>query len=134
MTRQISSYPEMLSSWEIMIKAVSANPEDAPHLQEQFGQLTAFLEQARSIVAEQAAVTARRQDLSKQLRETISAGNKLATLVRHGLKNRYGNDSEKLVEFGIQPLRRRIRPVKAKSTGDAAPSAPPSSIPPIPTE
>lgn len=134
MSRQISSYPEILASWEMMIKAVTANPEDAPHLQEQFSQLTAFLEQARAIVAEQAAVTARRQELSKQLQQAISAGSKLATLVRHGLKNRYGNDAEKLVEFGIQPLRKRTRSVKAKSSGASAPSVAPSSIPPAPTE
>ena len=55
-------------------------------------------------------------------------GRKLATYLRVGLKQNYGNRSEKLVEFGLQPLRIRH---KAADTPTAKPksSAPSTTIP-----
>src|ERR687895_2551321 len=83
--------------------------------------LRGLLEQARNLSAQQSALTASKQEVSKQLRRTIRQGQKLVDVMRTGAQEHFGVDSEKLVEWGLQPFRGRTR--KAATTPPEKPDA-----------
>jgi hypothetical protein len=98
-----------VSGWERFLTALAANLNDFTHVEEHRGQLQLLLERARVLTVEHDLHTAAKQDAARQLADILGEGSKLATFLRNAVKVRYGNRSDKLVEFGVQPLRRRRR-------------------------
>ena len=91
--------------WSLMSGAMDVNEDRFIHLAEQRAELRNSLAEARALVLEQAASTAAKQIATQRLQRVITEGRKLATFLRRGVKQEYGNRSEKLLEFGIKPLR-----------------------------
>src|SRR4051812_10013984 len=120
--KKSQSYGDTLKEWELITEACTVNAVDLHNLAEQRDQLEALLTQAKSVRTEQAAFTASRQDRSSQLATVLDDGRKLASFLRAGIKQRYGNRSEKLAEFGVRPLRpRRSSPSTQPPPGPEAP-------------
>ena len=88
------------------------NAADLPFLEVPKASLAAQLAQAQDINKQQDILTASKQDASKQYRLVLVEGQRLANAMRAMVKAHYGIRSEKLVEFGIQPFRGRVRKVK----------------------
>jgi hypothetical protein len=117
-----------LNGWEHLLASMEANAQDFPQLETYRAQLKTMLDNARAASAQQAAMDATKQEATKNLQAMLVQGRKLATFLRGGVKQRYGDKSEKLVEFGLAP----VRP-KAKATGEQKPPAtPPPVTPPTP--
>jgi hypothetical protein len=96
---------ESLGRWRHLTGAVE---ENASELQEIVGparRLAGVLNEAGGIISQQAQFRANKQQASQRIQDLMSLGQKLATLVETGLRERYGNRSEKLAEFKIQPFR-----------------------------
>ena len=106
-------FSTVVTGWEQLLVALLANAPQFLHLEEQRTRLQQLLERARQLATEQDLHTAAKQEASKELEAVLLEGRKLATFLRNGVKDRYGNRNEKLVEFGLQPFRRRRR-----ETGD----------------
>jgi hypothetical protein len=121
-------YLNFLNGWEQVNTAVEANAEELANLEGLRIKLQGLLDQARSLTALQAALTASKQEASKQLRQMIRQGEALADVMRTGVREHYGNTSEKLVEFGMQPFRGRARAATRKP-----PENPPVEIAESPT-
>lgn len=117
-------YMNTVNGWDKMDTAVTANPEKVPELQGNVIALREKSQRARSLFAEQAALTAAKQAVTKELQKVIQEGNAHAKFIREGLKAYLGKDNEKLIEFGVQPFRGITR--KPKSP------APETSTPPVP--
>jgi hypothetical protein len=80
---------------------------------------------------EQASLTARKQDITRRLQyETVEA-HRLATVLLLGIKAHYGIDSEKLVEFGMQPFRGRTRKVQEPETPPLPEAPAPAVVPDV---
>lgn len=109
------TYAEIQKRLELWSKALAANSEEIAHLEGPRKQLEALLEQVKALTARQASLTASKQEVSKQLAELHRQGRFLDTFLAAGLRQHYGNRTEKLVEFGLQPFRSqpRIREVDA---------------------
>ena len=118
-----------LEDWEQIIAAYASNQPDLQHLEAQRAELASLVDQARSASRQQESHTAGRQDMSRQLEAVIERGRKLATFLRAGAKERYGNRSEKLVEFGVQPLRTRSKPKSIQPPPGPEAVAPDSNSP-----
>ena len=103
------SYAKTLKKLELRVKALAANIEETPHLKLLLAQLEALLAQLKELSAEQARLTASRQEVSKQLAEVNDKAQKLMNVVDLGVKGHYGNRSETLVEYGLQPYRSKPR-------------------------
>jgi len=73
---------------------------------------------------EQAERTADKQDLTRQFQEALADAQRMATAMRAALKSHYGPDSDKLVEFGIQPFR-----FKSRKRTEPEPPPPPIEAP-----
>jgi hypothetical protein len=136
MTRE-TTYAGLLGSTSALTTALAANAADLPHLELTRAKLEQLLADTAVTVKQQNAVTATKQDLSKKLRKQITEGQRLTTALQKLLKEHYGLDSEKLVEFGMQPFRGRktkvvppvvveVKPATATPT-TPAPAATPHS-------
>jgi hypothetical protein len=121
-------YGVTLNGWERLMASLEANAQDFPQLESYRVQLKALLDAAKESSAHQAAMAATKQEATKRLRETLVSGRKLASFLRNGIRQQYGNRAEKLVEFDLKPLR---APVKAAQTPQA--SKPPVTPTPHPT-
>lgn len=122
---------ETLDGWERLTTPMGAIPTQFPSLEDDRQQLVSILTQSRDLVIQQAALTASKQDISKRLDALLTEGRKLATFLRTGVKQKLGNRSEKLVEFGLQPLR-AARSRKPTPPPEQVSPAPPSPADPKP--
>jgi hypothetical protein len=107
MANQETRRSDFLAAWEQLIASLTANADDVPHLEAPRLKLQEFLENARSLIQQQDFHDASKQAASQQLDVFLVNGKKLATFLRTGIREHYGNRSVKLVEFGIQPFARR---------------------------
>ena len=119
-------YGSTLNGWEHLLASLEANAGDFQPLERYRRELAAMLEGARESMAQQAEATARKQAASQRLQGLLVDGRKLATFLRHAARRQYGERSEKLAEFNLQPFRGRPRQIP-----EAEPPAPP---PPAPAE
>jgi hypothetical protein len=114
---------QTLSAWQELTTSLAANAADLPFLEAHRVQLADMLKQAQDLAAQQAALAASKQDVSKRLQGMLDEGRKIASFLRLGVKQHYGTRAEKLVEFRIRPFRGR----------KAAKSNPPTPEPPATT-
>jgi hypothetical protein len=122
------------SSWKNLSTSLAANSADLPHLEGHRTLLAETLSRAEDLTNQQAALTASKQEISLQLEKVMGEGRKLATFLRVGVKQHYGNRAEKLIEFGLRPLRARsksdtvpTKPSPDPTTGTPAPGKPTAS-------
>jgi hypothetical protein len=132
MAKQLTRYSDFVTEWEHLIATVAANTADLAHLEAPRAKLQGFLDQVRVLAQQHDLHTANKQQTAKQLQTLLAAGKKLATFLRTGIKEHYGNRSEKLLEFGVPLFRRRKRGEPAEPEPPAGEN-PPAEVPPIST-
>jgi|SRR5215210_4891213 len=88
--------------------------KDLPYLAELISELGLVRKAVTELETERLALTARRQQITRDLEALKNRGRTLATRVRAGILTKYGSDSEKLTQFGMQPRRRRIGEARAE--------------------
>lgn len=123
-------YGVTINGWERLATSMETNAQDIPHLEAQRQELADTLVQVREVSTRQAALTAAKQEATKELQTLLAEGRKLATFLRAGIRQRYGNRSEKLVEFNLQPFRSRSRPAAEPPKAPEPPApAPAGNVP-----
>lgn len=103
-----TTYAGMRGDWHKLGVTVSTNPELA-YLEAQRVRLDDLFSHAGEILQKQGALIAAKQEMSKELRDVMSEGQRLANVLRAAIKSHYGIRAEKLAEFGVQPFRGRRR-------------------------
>ncbi|MFL6290031.1 MAG: hypothetical protein ACJ759_03970 [Thermoanaerobaculia bacterium] len=98
-------YMNKVHGWDKMDVAVTANAEKVPNLEVNLAGLRERAQRARNLFAQQAALQAAKQEVTKELQQVIQEGDALVKFLREGLKAYLGKRSEKLIEFGVQPFR-----------------------------
>jgi hypothetical protein len=107
-----NSYAETVNGWEELLAALEQNSGDLTQLEIPRQRLQIILDQIKAFASEQAALSASRQLATSRIEYQLVQGRKLATVLRASVREYYGNRSEKIAEFGLQPLRtRRPAPV-----------------------
>jgi|SRR6185312_878506 len=101
---------QQFKEWRKVAIAVAANLADLPGAVVQHAELVGVIEEVDRILAEQAVFQASKQMTSRRLQTLVNQGGKLNTVLKAIAKQRYGHGNDKLVEFGIQPLRSRPKP------------------------
>ena len=102
----------ILGSLQRLRGSADSNAAEIPHLDGTRLKLGTVLERAAEISQQQAAFKASRQTAAKELQKLLVEGQRLATILRLGIKEHYGIRSEKLAEFHLQPFRGRPRAAK----------------------
>ncbi|HYN20241.1 MAG TPA: hypothetical protein VE078_04720 [Thermoanaerobaculia bacterium] len=120
---EISSFADFMADWDRLIKGVQNNQSILPDLEGLVGPLEGFLNEAKDLDSGKAAARSQLSQGAKRSRSLIPEGRAAASRLRSALKAHFGGHNEKLVEFGIAPLRaRRLAP----------PADPPPPSPAIP--
>lgn len=120
------SYGAVFKEWRDLLAAIAENAGDLQDLEARRVKLEAILDEASEISTRQADYTASRQEASRRLEALTAAGQKVATFLRVGVREHYGNRSEKLAAFRMQPLRGRPR---ATAPTEPIPAPPPEPEP-----
>ena len=94
---------------EIRSTAMEANKVDLPHLEGTRQKVEEMLTEMRDLTTKQASLTASKQEVTKRLKALTNEGSKLLTFVDTGIRQHYGNRSEKLLEFDQRPFRSQPR-------------------------
>jgi len=94
---------------ELRSAALAANSADLPHMEVPRQKVDAMLTELKDLTTQQASLTASKQDISKRLAALNNEGQRMITFVDVGVRQHYGTQSEKLVEFGQQPFRPQPR-------------------------
>ena len=118
-SRRHPSPGKLLQEGEIVSRSVSANVEDLPHLQWSGEKLQGQLREIQALAIRASALQAEKQEVNRQLRESLDGASKLITFLQAGAREHYGASAEKLVEFGIQPFRGYKRRASKKKTEEA---------------
>jgi hypothetical protein len=105
--------------WRKVSVSAAANAADLPQAEITRGSLEKVITEVDKIVIDQGAYQASKQMASQRLQALLDQGDKLTTVLKTIIRQHYGSGSDKLVEFGIKPL--RVRP---KAT--VVPPAPPA--------
>ena len=124
---KIPEYLNTLNGWAQALAGVAAYAAELPYLAEPGSRLGNLLQQANSLSTEYSALTATKQDVGKRLQQTLREGDALASFLRKGARERFGTRSEKLVQFGLKPLRTRFRSVTQPEEPDPETPAPPTT-------
>ena len=107
---------QQAKEWRAVATATAANAADLPGAAVQLAALQEVIDEVDKILAEQAAFRASKQMASQRLKALFNQGGKLSTVLKVIAKQRYGHGNDKLVEFGIQPLRSRPKPTVVPPT------------------
>lgn len=112
---------------EQLVTAIAKNPELVPSTERFRASLEAALANIRTLIGTQKTLIADKQKVTQDLRVALQEGRNLAMNVRAIAKGEVGTRSEKLVEFGIAPLRPRTRKRKPPQGPDELDRAPAAS-------
>lgn len=123
---RIRQYTHRFNTWDQTTSAVAVKV-DLKHLEVPNTKLQNLAVEGRGLVLEQAALDARKQEVTSRLQQLLQEGDTLTDLLRTGVRQHYGYQSEKLVEFGMQPLRPEARKAKAKKSPE--PTSPEATHP-----
>jgi len=107
---------EKFQVWRDVAAATSANVSELTGTETRLTALQGVLTEVDKILGERAAFQANKQMTSQRLKVLVSQGDKLTAVLRFMAKQHYGHGSDKLVEFGVQPLRSRPKPTTEPST------------------
>jgi hypothetical protein len=94
--------------WSRLIATVRTNAGDVPYLLELSSELEIVLGGVRKLEIKRSALDAQRYQTTRDIQGLKGRGRILAARMRSGLNTKYGFGSEKLIEFGMSPRRRRI--------------------------
>lgn len=103
------SYKEKLVDWGTLADNVASHLTDFPHLATDQKALADLVTQARGMQDQRDTTKAGLQDLNQQRRALASQATRLQNRLAAGVRNAYDVDSERLVEFGIKPVRKKVR-------------------------
>lgn len=128
MTKE-TTYSGILGEMQRFHASMAASIAEIPHLELAHARFGEILSRARDVAVRQAALIAEKQELSLQLKAAISDCQRLATMLRQGLKQHYGIRSEKLAEYGLPPFRGRKLKAKPEPEEPETPTPTPAEKP-----
>jgi len=102
-------YAVTVGGWNTLGEGLEHNADDYPELEKHRLLLKELATSAGSLVTRRNALEAEKQAVTSELQAILDKGRRVASLLRAGMRLKYGTGSEKLVEFGLQPRRRRSR-------------------------
>lgn len=102
-----TSFADLMTNWDRLLAKVADNINDLQHLEAYRAQLAVEWEGARAAHLRQSEMQVHMQQATRDLEEFLGRCNDLAVRIRSGVKTTYGNRSEKLIEFGLRPIRSR---------------------------
>ncbi len=129
-----NSKPERIARWKVMAVGLEPQLQELPLVVPLHTELKGIILQSEELDARHEALKAETQEINRTRDELATRGDELRNRLAAALKTVHGFDSERLIEFGIRPTRRRGRDRKARKrrgqpqVTPAAAAAPDSTI------
>jgi hypothetical protein len=120
---------DFVTDWEATLTNCRNRAAELPDLSSYIVPLETLLAEAKVLTARKKSLRGVKQQETLDLQEVMSNGREAAIRLRAALKAHYGPKSERLIEFGMRPLRKRVRkpeaevkpkPVEPASVSEAA--------------
>ncbi len=124
-----TAYPDIFQDWSLLLAAVRKNLEALPGIEPLFREMERVAAEAKSLKGDQDELQARRQKATQDLKEKIREGRDLAIVLRGIVRSRLGPRNERLVQFGIAPIRKRGPRSRGKAAGNSDASQPANEEP-----
>jgi hypothetical protein len=99
----------MVTDWETLLKNVTDTAAELPSLDAYKAPLEQLLTQAKGGIALSQARRGLKQQETKDLRLMMGQGKDAAAKLRSAIKAHFGAKSERLIQFGMKPARKRKR-------------------------
>jgi hypothetical protein len=109
---QPTSYADHMRLWDHRLRVMVQNGDDFEDQTPRRTRLQGILDEANGIIVSQSTATAAKQEFSQRLAALMTEGRKLATFLNACIRAQYGDSSEKLAEFKLQPFRGRVPKVE----------------------
>jgi len=109
----ITAYADLFRDWEGVSGACAQNAPLLPKSEALRPELDAILTQAKDLKIQQENLAGNRQAMTQRLVELVKTGREIARRLRNQIKVELGDKSEHLVQFGVAPLRKRVRKATA---------------------
>lgn len=119
---RVPQYMHRVAEWEVANTGLISNSTELPHLELHRSELEKKLLQFKELGAQRAVLTTSKQEVGKKMRGLFREVETLLNFLRTGVRQHYGKDSEKLIEFGLQPYRSRKSALKSSAAEDTEPS------------
>jgi hypothetical protein len=104
-----NTYTDVVLDWEKLLAAVLEHTGSLPNIGAEQAALIQALQEAKELKANQDSFAASRQQATQELQMILDRGREMAMRLRGAVKFKIGPRNERLVQFGIAPLRRRAR-------------------------
>jgi hypothetical protein len=102
-----ASLADFVTDWETLLKNVSDAAAELPNMDVYKGALEQLLANAKDGIALSHARRGLKQQETKNLQELIAKGRDAALQLRSAVKAHFGPRSERLLQFGMTPIRKR---------------------------
>lgn len=102
-----ASFPDTVLDLEALDIAITKNADLVPGVLKFREPLQGVLAKIRTLSATQKTLTADKQKVTQDLKAAVAEAKNLAIDIRAIIRGEVGSRSEKLVEFGVAPLRKR---------------------------
>jgi len=106
--------------WQDLNAPLAEHPQGLEHLEPFRLKLVTALDRSLEITRLQAGLSAQRQELTKELRQVMADGQRVAAVLRKALKQQFGPKAEQLTAFKLQPFRGRKAKNDTQEPGPAA--------------
>jgi hypothetical protein len=127
------TFAELMEDLEALRLAVLDNAPNLPDVQRAQAAFELILPQIKEAKARQGSLTAARQETTQTLNKLLAEAGELTIRLRAVVKSNLGPKSERLVQFGVAPLRKRTRKPVAQPPAAATPAEEPATpTPPAP--
>jgi hypothetical protein len=100
---------DFVTDWEATLTNCRNRAAELPDLSTYIGPLETLLAEAKMLTARKKSLRGVKQQETLDLQEVMIKGREAALRLRAALKAHYGSKSERLIEFGMRPLRKRGR-------------------------
>lgn len=122
-----SSYADIIRDWEKLLASVQGDASTLPSAESHRLALQQTLDQIKTQKTRQDTLQATRQETTQDLNNLIVQGREQVIRLRGVVRAEVGPKNERLVQFGVAPLRKRSR----RTTTPTTPTVPPAPHDPV---
>jgi hypothetical protein len=102
---RVPLYMHRVAGWEVTGTGLAVNQPQLQHLDGHRIQLQEKTVQFKELSTQHNVLTTSKQEVGKEMRTLFREMETLVAYLRVAVRQHYGKDSEKLIEFGLQPFR-----------------------------
>jgi hypothetical protein len=119
-----TSLADFVTDWEKLLKNVTDTAAELPNIDVYKTPLDQMLAEAKDGLALAAARIGVKQQETQDRQTLMKEGKEAASKLRSAIKAHFGPKSERLLQYGIKPIRKRTKKATTPATEEPVPETP----------